>query len=34
MSTKYNGKNAVLMPSKDLKKSKQVEDTEGKNPDF
>jgi len=34
MSTKYNGKNTVLMPSKDLKESKQVEDTEGKNPEF
>jgi hypothetical protein len=32
MSTKYNGKKTVLMPLKDLKKSKQVEDTEGKTP--
>jgi|TARA_R110000744_G_scaffold71908_2_gene144850 hypothetical protein len=34
MCTKYNGKNTVLMPSKGFKKSKQVEVTEGINPEF
>lgn len=32
MRTKYNGENTVLMPSKDFKKSKQIEVTEGTKP--